>query len=122
MLDPEAGGEQLAQRLDRELDAAVLTHSQKPGPMADASQKLAEAIATRRLVHPDDQALTRHVISAGARFMGAMWRFVKPKGRNLPIDATVALAMAVRVLHATEGVPADPQPDVTARTSEVFFG
>jgi len=122
VLDPEAGGEQLAQRLDRELDAAVLVHSQKPGPMADASQKLAEAIATRRLAHPDDEELTRHIISAGARWLGAVWRFTKPKGKGLPIDATVALAMAVRVLHATESIPADPQPDVTARGGEVIFG
>ncbi|HLM26749.1 MAG TPA: terminase large subunit [Thermoleophilaceae bacterium] len=121
VLDPEAGGEQLAQRLDRELDAAVLTHSQKPGPMCEASQKLAEAIATRGLAHPDHQELTRHIVSAAARFIGPVWRFTKPKGKSLPIDATVALAMAVRVLQATESVPAEPRSDVEARGDAVFF-
>ncbi len=121
VLDPEAGGEQLAQRLDRELDAAVLTHSQKPGPMADASQKLAEAIATRSLAHPNDDELTRHVISASAKFVGAVWRFVKPKGKNLPIDGVIALAMALRVLHATEATAAEPRPEVAARGSSVYF-
>ena len=41
VLDPAAGGEQLAQRLDRELRVPVMTHSQMTGPMSDASQKLA---------------------------------------------------------------------------------
>jgi hypothetical protein len=55
--DPEAGGEQLAQRIDRELDATVLTHSQKPGPMGEASQLLAEAIAERASPTPTTRSL-----------------------------------------------------------------
>ena len=105
VLDPEAGGEQLAQRLDRKLDAAVLTHSQKPGPMADASQKLAEAIATGAWPTPTTPELTRHVLTASAKFVGDGWRFVKPQGKNLPIDGVIALAMAVRVLNAVETTP-----------------
>lgn len=120
VLDPEAGGEQLAQRLDRELDAQVLTHSQKAGPMCHASQLLAEAIGEGKLEHPDDDGLTRHVLSAAAKFYGVGWRLVKPNRKNLPIDACVALAMAVRVLHASDGAPAEPRPGVRVPTGMVF--
>jgi phage terminase large subunit-like protein len=121
VLDPEAGGEQLAQRLDRELDASVLTHSQKAGPMCDASQKLSEAIAEGRLEHPDDEELSRHVLSAAAKFYGVGWRLVKPTQKNLPIDGAVALAMAVRVLNAMEDVPSEPRPGVRSPASTVTF-
>jgi phage terminase large subunit-like protein len=121
VLDPEAGGEQLAQRIDRELEATVLTHSQKPGPMCEASQLLSEAIAERRLVHPDDEELNRHVLSAAAKFYGVGWRFVKPKGKSLPIDGAVALAMAVRVLKATEHAPAEPRPGLRVPHGMVAF-
>ncbi|MEK6272973.1 MAG: terminase large subunit [Actinomycetota bacterium] len=121
VIDPEAGGEQLAQRIDRELGATVLTHSQKPGPMCEASQLLSEAIAERRLVHPADQELDRHVLAAAAKFYGVGWRFVKPKGKALPIDGAIALAMAIRVLNATEQVPAEPRPGVRSHGSPVIF-
>ena len=118
-LDPEAGGEQLAQRLDRELRVPILTHSQKAGPMCDASQQLAQAIAEGDLEHPDDEELTRHVLAASARFYGVGWRLVKPAKKNLPIDGAVALAMAVRVLlaHGT----AEPSPEVTAPSNAPIF-
>ena len=119
VLDPEAGGEQLAQRLDRELGVRVMTHSQKTGPMCDASQQLAEAIATGRLEHPDDEGLTRHVLSAAAKFYGVGWRFVKQGRKSLPIDACIALAMALRVLHA-ENVPTEPRPNVRSGSNVVF--
>ncbi len=122
VLDPEAGGEQLAQRLDRELDAAVLRHSQKPGPMTDASQKLAEAIATRGLAHPDHEELTRHVISASAQVRRLRVAIHQGQGAGTcRSTASIALAMAVRVLHATEATSAEPRPEVEARGSSVFI-
>jgi phage terminase large subunit-like protein len=56
------------------------------------------AIATGGLEHPNDPALNKHVLSTAARFYGVGWRFVKQKKKPQPIDATVALAMALRVL------------------------
>jgi phage terminase large subunit-like protein len=79
------------------------THSQKTGPMCDASQQLAEAIAEGRIRHPDDAGLNAHVLAAAAKFIGVGWRLVKPTENNLPIDAAVALAMAIRVLNAIGG-------------------
>lgn len=101
VLDPEAGGELLAQRIDRELGGVILTHSQRVTPMCKASQGLSESIASRSIEHPDDPDLTRHVLSAGAKFYGVGWRLVKQRGKNLPIDAAVALAMALRVLASS---------------------
>jgi hypothetical protein len=93
--DPEAGGEQLCQRIERELDTGnVYEFSQKTGPMCGASQRLAEDIAAGKLRHPDHDELNRHVLAAAAKFVGPMWRLVKPKGKGAVIDAAIALAMA----------------------------
>lgn len=83
-LDPQAGGEQLGQWLDKTLGPPVLTHSQMSGPMCQASQMLAEAIAEHDLEHPDHEGLNAHVLAASAKFVGVGWRFVKPKRKNLP--------------------------------------
>jgi phage terminase large subunit-like protein len=121
VLDPEAGGELLAQRIDAELGGVVMTHSQKATPMCKASQLLAETIATGGLEHPNDAQLNRHVLSAAARFYGVGWRFVKQKARPLPIDACVALAMALRVLVA-ETQTATTTDFIPAGGSGVFLG
>ncbi len=103
VLDPEAGGETLAQRIDKELGGMILTHSQRTGPMSQASALLSEAIAAGQPGrHPDDPALTKHVLSATAKFIGTGWRFTKQRGKAHPIDAVIALAMAVRVLLSVE--------------------
>lgn len=95
VLDPAADGEHLAQRLDAELAGiTVATHSQKHGPMCLAASRLSEAVATGRLEHPDHPGLNGHAMAAAARSVGEQWRFVKQRGRQAPIDAVVALAMA----------------------------
>jgi hypothetical protein len=48
--------------------------------MCEASQLLAEAIAERRLVHPEDEELTRHDLSAAAKFS----RLTVPLGSTDP--------------------------------------
>ena len=105
-MDPLAGGEQLAQRLDRELErVTVATVSQAHGPMTLAASRLQEAIATGGLRHPDDPELNAHVLAAGVRQIGEAWRFAKQKGREQPIDAVIALAMAVSVLRGDDAKP-----------------
>ena len=96
VLDPAAGGEQLAQRLDVELDGCrVATYSQANTPMCRASARLAEAVTGGRLHHPADPTLTAHVLNAGVRQVAASWRLAKQPGSRGPIDAAVALAMAL---------------------------
>ncbi len=107
VLDPAADGEHLAQRLDAELtNVTVATHSQKHGPMCLAASRLSEAIAARRLVHPDDPELNSHVLTAAARSVGEQWRFAKQRGRQAPIDAVIALAMAHSMLIGEDQKPA----------------
>ena len=70
VLDPAAGGEQLAQRIDNELRAPVMTHRQQPGPMCGRrsssprpSPAASLSIPTRGLQSPD--------LAGGAKFVGA---------------------------------------------------
>jgi phage terminase large subunit-like protein len=115
VLDPEAGGETLAQRIDRELGGMVMTHSQRSGPMCRASQLLAETIASGDLEHPDNPALNKHALAAAAHFQGIGWRFTKQQRRAQPIDALIALAMAHRVL-LVRGAGPRIQPHVSTGT------
>ncbi len=103
VIDPESAGELVAQRLDRDLGGVIMTHSQRASAMSRASQLLSEVISARQIEHPDDPDLTEHVLSAAARFYGVGWRFTKRGRKGDPIDAVVALAMAVRVLLAGQG-------------------
>lgn len=105
ILDPEAGGEQLAQRIERELNARVAVHSQKSAPMCTAAMRLSEAINAKKIRHPDDEELNRHVLAAGAQIVGAEWKFKKPGSRKRKIDALVALSMAVSVLVGGGAAP-----------------
>jgi phage terminase large subunit-like protein len=117
VLDPEAGGEQLGQRIERELaDVEVVTFSQKTTPMCAASQRLAEDIAAAKLRHPDHDELNRHVLNAAAKFIGPQWRFVKPRGKRLPIDGCIALAMANDVIGSRE-----PRARSVYETRGAFF-
>ncbi len=116
VLDPAADGEHLAQRLEAELmNVLRVTHSQAHRPMCLAASRLSEAIATGRLVHPDDPGLNAHVLAAAARSVGEQWRFAKQRGSNAPIDATVAAAMAHSVLVAQP-----PPPDPSAWRIELI--
>jgi phage terminase large subunit-like protein len=65
-----------------------------PGPLTMMAQQLSDAIAAGRIVHPDDQELNRHVLAASAKPVGEKWRFAKPRRKQAPIDALIALAMA----------------------------
>lgn len=97
VLDPNAGGEQLAQHLDRQYGMTVIPHSQDPAPMSLAAERLSAVVRSRSLTHPNDQALTAHVLGAAAKATtGEKWRFVKAR-RNKNIDACIALAMALSI-------------------------
>jgi len=106
VLDPAADGEHLAQRLDNELpNVTVATHSQKHTPMCLAASRLSEAIAAGRIQHPDQPTLNAHVLTAGVRSVGEVWRYAKQQGRNAPIDALIALAMAHSTLIGDDQKP-----------------
>ncbi len=104
VIDPNAGGEILADRIENDLGFDVVIHSQQPQPMAMAAERLVSAIGEGQLVHPDDPELNRHILSATAKTVGESWRFDKSKKRNVPNDGAIALAMAVsQVVAPTNG-------------------
>lgn len=105
VIDPNAGGESLAQRIDAELPARVVVHAQQPQQMALAAQRLSEAISGGRIRHPDDPDLNAQILAAAPRPVGEGWRLVKRKKNALPIDASIALAMAVSVIQGTDDTP-----------------
>jgi phage terminase large subunit-like protein len=110
VLDPQAEGEHLAQRLDAEIgdECRVVTHSQSNLAMTRASSRLAEAIAGGRLHHSADPVLTQHVLACGIRQVGAGWRLAKQRGSSAPIDAAIALAMALSAGLDNVGVGQEP--------------
>lgn len=111
-LDPNAGGQSLAQWIERELcdgdETRVRTFSQQPAPMQLASMHFAAGVRTRAvqepiedadepeelnrtvpLWHPDDEELNRHVRGAAARYSGDRWRFdkrTKPRAGSMRVQ------------------------------------
>jgi phage terminase large subunit-like protein len=85
--------QQLALELERE-GMMVVTFPQSAWRMIPASSRLHSAVIERRLTHPNDAELNRHIASAVARDSPRGWRLDKAH-RRAQIDGVVALAMAV---------------------------
>ena len=96
--DEMAGGQQLLQRLEREIpDSEHIAYPKQSGKLCGAAMNFAELISTRKLRHPDHQKLTDHVLAAAARFVGERWRFVKPRGKDRHIDGVIAASIAAEM-------------------------
>jgi phage terminase large subunit-like protein len=102
--DPKAGGEQLLQRLERELsdEHEFIEFPQMTGRLCGASMRFAELVSAGMIRHPDDAEFTSHVLNASARFIGERWRFSRPRGRRKPIDALTAAMIAADWLASVE--------------------
>lgn len=106
VMDPSAGGEQLADWLETELGVSVVSHSQKTQPMALAAARFMEALRSDRLRHVKDPDLTRHVLNAVLKELpdGGV-KFVRPaearsSDEETPrreIDGLIAAAMVLSV-------------------------
>lgn len=95
VFDPEAGGQQMVQQLEREHSIVFVEHSQKNAPMSVAAARLMEAIRRRSLAHDGDRTLRQHVLNAVEVPLGPAFKFDRPKrGPRVPIDALTALSMA----------------------------
>jgi hypothetical protein len=90
--DPRRAG-QIGQELEQR-GIRVSAFPQHDARMIPASQRLYDAIIERRIVHPDDEHLNRHVAATIARHGRRGWR-VDKANRSDKIDAVVALAMAL---------------------------
>jgi phage terminase large subunit-like protein len=109
--DPSAGGTQMAQLLDkgehpRQGSARFdfVEHSQDNAPMAQAAQRLDEAIRSGWLLHDKNPDLRKHVLNAVRKSLGGeKWKYDRPpeaKGearKKFPIDALTGLLMAHNV-------------------------
>jgi hypothetical protein len=71
--DPKAGGEQLLQRLERELPDTYgfVEFPQMTGRLSGASMRFAELVGTRMIRQPDDEELNAHVLTASAKLIGS---------------------------------------------------
>jgi phage terminase large subunit-like protein len=105
VIDPNAGGELVADRIENDLGLDVTIYSQQPRPMALAAQRLTTAIANRAIRHPDHSELNRHVLSAVPKTVGESWRFGKSSKRSVPNDGVIALAIAVSQIAAPAAGP-----------------
>lgn len=95
VIDPRAGGEQLAEWISETLGWRVITYSQQPGPMAQAAQRLHSKIRARKFHHPGDPDYTSQMLAAASKPVGESWRFVKPKQEGVYVDSAIGTSMAV---------------------------
>jgi len=105
--DPNAGGQQMVQNLEREHDIPFVEHSQTNSPIALADARLMEAIRRKDLVHDGDPVVRQHVLNAVEKPLGGeKFRFDRARrGPRKPIDALRALAMAHSVAVADAQEP-----------------
>jgi phage terminase large subunit-like protein len=73
--------------------------SQSDNRMVPASQALYDAVVERKIRHPNDEDLNRHVATAIARMKPRGWRLDKANESD-QIDAVVSLAMALEAATA----------------------
>lgn len=94
--DPNAGGQQMVQQLEREHGMEFIKHSQDPSPIALADGRLMEAIRRRVLVHDGHRGLRQHIVNAVEKPLGGeKFKFDRSKrGPRKPIDGLRALSMA----------------------------
>jgi phage terminase large subunit-like protein len=79
VLDPSAGGEELASWLEEELGIEVIAHSQKSQPMALAAGRFMESLRDGTQKHVKDPDFTRHVLNAVAHELpDGTFKFVRP--------------------------------------------
>jgi phage terminase large subunit-like protein len=110
VIDPETGGEFIAEDLEDELGLELVAHSQKPMPMAQAAERFYAAVREQTIRHPRDPTLTRHVLNAHRRStVDGRWSFVKEtKQSKKHIDALIAAAMVHNVAVDEAGRPSEP--------------
>lgn len=100
--DPNAGGQQMVQALEREHAIRFVEHSQSNAPIALADARFMEAVRRKSLVHDGDPVVRDHVLNAVEKPLGGeQFRFDRAKrGPRKPIDALRALSMAHSVALA----------------------
>lgn len=108
--DPNAGGQQMVQQLEREYGLPFIEHSQDNSPIALADRRLMEAIRRKAIVHDGDRVLRQHVLNAVEKPLGGeKFKFDRPRrGPRKPNDGLRALSMAHSIAVAAFEAPPEP--------------
>jgi phage terminase large subunit-like protein len=129
--DPNAGGQQMVQLLEKGThpDAEGITmkfveHSQDNAPMALASERLDECVRGKWFEHDGNRKMRMHVLNAVKRSLGAeKFRYDRPpdaKGerrKRYPIDALTGLLMANSIATAENAKSDGPLMAVVGRSN-----
>jgi phage terminase large subunit-like protein len=109
VMDPSAGGEQLAGWLEDDLGVQVVSHSQKTGPMAVAAGRFMETLRDGTQKHVRDADFTRHVLNGVAKELpDGTFKFVRPvasrsSNEEAPLREIDALIAGSMVLSTAMG-------------------
>lgn len=112
VMDPSAGGEELAHWLEEELGVEVVSHSQKSGPMALAAGRFMETLRDGTQKHIQDADFTRHVLNAVAyELPDGTFKFIRPvssrtsqdEAPRREIDAIIAGSMVLSTAIGNAG-------------------
>lgn len=108
VIDPNAGGEQLAQWIEDELGIQVVAHGQSDAPMCLAASRFLERFREGKLKHPRNAEFTRHVLNAVEKMLNdGRTKFIRSSNSRAPdlqdrrvIDALDAATMVNSVMVA----------------------
>jgi phage terminase large subunit-like protein len=112
VMDPAAGGEQIAAWLEDDLGIEVVSHSQKNAPMSLAAARFMETLRDGTQKHVHDPDFTRHVLNAVVYEMpDGTFKFVRPvvsrasqeEAPRREVDALIAGAMVLSSAIASAG-------------------
>lgn len=109
VMDPSAGGEQIAGWLEDTLGVQVVSHSQKTTPMALAAGRFMETLRNGSQKHVRDADFTRHVLNGVAyELPDGTFKFMRPvssrtsndEAPRREIDALIAGSMVLSTAMA----------------------
>lgn len=105
--DPNAGGQQMAQQIEREHRIQFVEHSQMSATRSRSDVALMEALRRKELVHDWPLEARAHILNAIAKDRpDGSWFFTRSKiGPRKPTDALIALSMVHAIAMAEEQRP-----------------
>jgi phage terminase large subunit-like protein len=120
VFDPNQGGQQLMQTLERDHRLPMIRFDQRAAALARADGQFMEAIRRKTLEHSWSDVPRAHVLNAVAvPVAGGAFYFGRPKtGARKPTDALRAASMVHSVVLASEG---KPKPDRSGDKSVYAF-
>lgn len=112
VFDPNQGGQQLCQQLERNHGLPFIRFDQRVSALARADGQFTEAVRRKTIEHAWSNSARQHVMNAvQVPVAGGAFYFGRPKiGARKPTDALRAASMAHSVALAAEGKPKADRP------------